>query len=364
MKISSGKIITSPIQFMVCIIFFAAFLHVPEISAEEKEQPKALVIYTTIEGSIDEYQRSFDMLISHFTNDVTFVNSNEVEKKDLDGVTQLFYYGQASGRLPESFRKLFDEYTGTFVAIGYNTDQLGDKFAFAHQTEERSIHQMYLTSNKEMNLEVTNLGIIETQITEETEVLIEGRNKDTESFYPIMIKNQNNYYLALDTISSQNSVLIGEILHDVFQADHSATHPGYIRLEDVHPLVDPEPVREIAKVLKEKNIPYMVAVIPIYIDPESGERHTFADSPELLKTLKEMQRDGGSIILHGYTHQFRSSETGEGFEFWDVENNTPIYGPANEPFILQKEEDFTTREDMRAILRGWKIMRKSILKQR
>ena len=77
-----------------------------------------------------------------------------------------------------------------------------------------------------------------------------------------------------------------------FRSDHSATHPGYIRLEDVHPLVDPEPVREIAKILKEKNIPYMVAVIPIYTDPESGEKHTFADSPELLKTLKEMQKDG------------------------------------------------------------------------
>ena len=107
MKISLGKLVTCPIQFMVCIIFFAAFLHVPEISAEEKEQPKALVIYTTRDGSIDEYQRSLDMLISHFTNDVTFINSNEVEKKDLDGVTHLFYYGWDSGLLPESFRKLF-----------------------------------------------------------------------------------------------------------------------------------------------------------------------------------------------------------------------------------------------------------------
>ena len=49
---------------MAYIIFFAVLLHVPEISAEEKEQPKALVIYRTIDGSIDEYQRSFDMLIS------------------------------------------------------------------------------------------------------------------------------------------------------------------------------------------------------------------------------------------------------------------------------------------------------------
>ena len=68
-----------------------------------------------------------------------------------------------------------------------------------------------------------------------------------------MVKNQNNYYLALDTISSQNSVLIGEILHDVFKSDHGFTHPGYIRL-DVHPLVNPEPVGD-PKSTKRKEYP-------------------------------------------------------------------------------------------------------------
>ena len=29
-------------------------------------------------------------------------------------------------------------------------------------------------------------------------------------------------------------------------------------------------------------------------------------------------QDDAAIIMHGYTHQFYDSETGEGFEFWDV----------------------------------------------
>ena len=346
MKISLGKIIIFPIQFMVCIIFFAVFLHVPpEISAEEKEQSKALVIYTSKDGELGQYQRSLDMLISHFTTDVTFVKSSEVEKKDLEDVTHLFYYGQVFEHLSSSFLELFDDYTGAFIAIGYNFEQLGGRFAFVRQLEEITIDEMYLSVNQDRKLEVKEQNIIGIEPMEGTEILIEGKNKAVESSHPIMVKNQNYYYLALDNISIQNSILFGEILHDFFQVNHSAIHPGYIRLEDVHPLVDPEPIREIAKILKEKNIPYMVAVIPIYTDPETGEKHTFSDSPELLRVLKEMQDEGGSIVLHGYTHQFRASETGEGFEFWDVENNTPIYSPESEPFQLKKEEEFTSKEE-------------------
>lgn len=160
-----------------------------------------------------------------------------------------------------------------------------------------------------------------------------------------MVKKENQYYYAVNTISSKKSILFGEVLHDIFNVHHDTKHPAYIRLEDVHPLVDPNNLKQIGEILKEKNIPYMVAVIPVYTNPETGEKHHFSNSPKLLKVLKEMQRNGGSIVLHGYTHQFRDSETGEGFEFWDVEHNTPIYALPNEPFTLLKESNFDTKAE-------------------
>lgn len=87
----------------------------------------------------------------------------------------------------------------------------------------------------------------------------------------------------------------------------------------------------------------MMAVIPVYTNPETGKRYHFSDSPKLLKILKQMQQDGGSVVLHGYTHQFRMSETGEGFEFWDVEQNMPIYADADESFTLRSESDFSSK---------------------
>ena len=65
-------------------------------------------------------------------------------------------------------------------------------------------------------------------------------------------------------------------------------------------------------------MPYMITVIPVYKDPDTGKIIHLKDKPELVDLLRSMQDDGAAIIMHGYTHQFYDSETGEGFEFWDV----------------------------------------------
>nr|WP_255437487.1 polysaccharide deacetylase family protein [Thalassobacillus sp. CUG 92003] len=156
-----------------------------------------------------------------------------------------------------------------------------------------------------------------------------------------MIQNDNTFYFGAFSIEAPVSTILAEGLHAVFDAgDHDTSHPGYIRLEDVHPLVEPDKVKAIADVLKERQIPYMVAVVPVYTNPETGEEHHLSDSPELLKTLKYMQNNGGSMVLHGYTHQFRQSETGEGFEFWDVEHDMPIYHGPDETVETKTIDDF------------------------
>lgn len=260
---SRGAINKSSVLFVIATVLIF-WLNVPTGSADIKDEAKVLVIYTSRDGEIDEYQRSLDMLISHFTNDVTFISSEEVEKNDLRNVTHLFYYGQVNARLPSTFVTLFDDYSGTFVAIGYNSDQLGDKFAFVTPLHEREVNQVNLTSNKEDVFEVISQNIIHIEVTEDTEIVIEGKKIGDIISYPILVKNENHYFYAVDSISSQKSILFGEILHGIFNANHDAKHPAYIRLEDIHPLVDPENVRQIAEILKEKNIPYMVAVIPVY----------------------------------------------------------------------------------------------------
>ncbi|OMP66663.1 DUF2334 domain-containing protein [Domibacillus epiphyticus] len=345
MRKKSRNTKNSFILILVISILFPFFFNTPESRAEKNGYSNVLVIYTSSDGEIDEHQRIFDMLISHFTTDVKFISSNEVEKKDLSGVTHLFYYGQFPDRLPSTFHTLLNDYTGSILAIGHNTKQLGTHFDFIDQKNEFEINQMAFTDKKEKRLNTSYGKAINIEVDKGTEILVEGTRADDSASYPILVKNQNHYYYAVDRMAIRETIFLGEALHQMFGKKHmDASRPGYIRIEDVHPMVNPEPLKEIAGILKEKNIPYMIAVIPVYTNPETGEEHFFSDSPELLKVLKQMQEDGGSVILHGYTHQHKLNETGEGFEFWDVEKNTPIYAPASKEFVLKHERDFETRE--------------------
>lgn len=354
----------SVIFLLVIITVLFLLLNASHVSAEKKDEAKVLVIYTSMYGEIDEYQRSLDMLLSHFTNDVTFISSDEVEKKDLQNITHLFYFGQVNDQLPVHFVSLFDDFDGTFVAIGYNSDMLGDQFHFVTPLHEKEINEVYLTSKKDEALNVISQKIIEMKVTEDSEIVLEGKNVKESTTYPILVKNKNRYYYAVDSIDSQKSILFGEILHDIFNVNHEEKHLAYIRLEDIHPLVNPENMKQIANILKEKKIPYMVAVIPVYTNPETGEKHYFSDSPKLLKVLKKMQKDGASIVLHGYTHQFRNSETGEGFEFWDVENNTPIYSKPDESFTLKAEVDFKSKSEYETYIQNLKQFEREYIERK
>ena len=330
--------------FIICITLCTILPNVSVEAAKEAKEPEVLVIYTTRDGKMNEEQRYLDLLIGHFTSNIRFISSDDVEKSDLSSATHLFYFGQYSTQLPAKFNTLFDEYEGTIVAIGYNSEKIGNQFSFIDPKHEVTIDQISMKSSDKL-LDITKMYIVEIKAYEGSEILINGRMKEGGVDYPVMVEGNGNYYYAFDTVDSSRATLFAEALHDVFKIEHEEISPGYIRLEDVHPLVNPKPLQEIASMLKEKDIPYMVAVIPIYTNQITGKRSTFADSPELLKVLKQIQKDGGSIVLHGYTHQFRASETGEGFEFWDVENNSPIYFPEDQEYTLKEEKDFSSKED-------------------
>ncbi len=73
-----------------------------------------------------------------------------------------------------------------------------------------------------------------------------------------------------------------------------------------------------------------------------------------------MQDDGAAIIMHGYTHQFYDSETGEGFEFWDVKTDQPIRQPKHEK--PKTKDDFPNIEAYNQYVKKGKNSRKNIRK--
>ncbi|WKK94798.1 DUF2334 domain-containing protein [Clostridioides difficile] len=67
-----------------------------------------------------------------------------------------------------------------------------------------------------------------------------------------------------------------------------------------------------------------MALIPAYVNPKNHKVITLSESPEIVKAIKYMQDKGGTVILHGYTHQYKKEEvSGEGYEFWDGKKMNP-----------------------------------------
>jgi uncharacterized protein YdaL len=321
---------------VLCCVFSS--MAKADINRDPRTDAKVLVLYTT-EGDVrSENINLLDMLLGHFSKDIKFKSANNLVQADLSGVSVLVYYGEVAGILPDSIAGWVDNFEGTILAIGQNAEQLGKHLSFFKQERQVAIEELVLAKEGHKS-KFDEKRLVSTIVpTADSEALINGTSSG--NVYPIFIKNKSTYYFAPDKLDSLFSIYLGEALHDVFQADHAAGHPAYLRLEDVHPLTDASILREIATILKKKNIPYIVSVIPVYRDPKTGVESRFSDYPQMLSALKYSQQNGGSIIMHGYTHQYKDDETGEGFEFWDVDANMPVTVPPDKIPEKKTRADF------------------------
>lgn len=117
----------------------------------------------------------------------------------------------------------------------------------------------------------------------------------------------------------------------LFAADAPAApakHQGLVRLEDVNPTSDPASIRAIADYLYAQHVPFSLAVIPEYTDPKGAYTNgkpqtiTLAQAPSLVSALRYAQSRGGTVIEHGYTHQYSNianpynGVTADDFEFF------------------------------------------------
>ncbi len=355
------------ILFIITIIFLLAGSNVMAAEKTKKEVPKVLVVFSSENGEIDQHQRTLDMLLGRFAEDIVFKSVSQVEKKDFEAITHLFYYGQQKKILSPAFVEMVQDYTGVMVAMGHNVEQIGGRFSFLESfPAEVAVDQFISVHAPDKKFSFIPQLIFDLGFSEyhSVETLITGKIGKAE--YPFFVRCNNSYYFASPDIYPPFSIAMAEGLYDVFEEENASLmmHPGYIRLEDIHPLVDHHKVMAIAKILKRKEIPYMVAVIPVYTNPETGKQYHFSDSPGLLKALKYMQKNGGSIVLHGYTHQFRLSETGEGFEFWDIEHNMPIYHNQDEKVTVKTREDFESRGEYENYLSQRKVFEREYIEKK
>ncbi|GGJ79881.1 cell wall anchor [Pilimelia anulata] len=203
---------------------------------------------------------------------------------------------------------------------------------------------------KELTRDARNAaGIMDVNISDaaKTKVLAEAVREDGSRF-PWAVRSGNLTYLGEIPFSyvthDDRYLAYADLLFDTLGAPSAAERKrALVRIEDAGPDSDPAELRAIADTLYAKKIPFSVALYTRYRDPlgkqnnGKAQDYSLLQRPEVIKALKYMEARGGTMIMHGYTHQNGSlinpydGTSGNDFEFYRAHvdaNDSVIYdGP-------------------------------------
>lgn len=160
------------------------------------------------------------------------------------------------------------------------------------------------------------------------------------STFPWALRSGNLLYIGENPLvyiaEGDRYLIFCDLLFDVLAPNTPTRHRALVRLEDIDPTYDPKQLKTIADYLHKQKIPYAFQVIPYYTDPlgyyNNGVPMQLAlkDSPDLVKVLDDMQKQGGVMIAHGYTHQYSNvrnpytGTTGDDCEFFRLSLNSDM----------------------------------------
>jgi len=221
--------------------------------------------------------------------------------------------------------------TAMLAWLGYGMDV----FLSNHEARKRGLRLDSVLTNSRYN-QVRYRGAVLGKggsmvtlltITDPSRVKIEAEMLDPEGHRSPYMVRVGNLWLVADVpfayIGERDRYLaFCDLMHDMLGVNHASSRRALIRLEDITPDDDPEELQRAVNVLVEEGVPFQIGLIPVFVDPGSRREVRLTDSPQIVEVLHEAVTRGGTLVLHGYTHQYRGV-TADDFEFWDGFRNAP-----------------------------------------
>lgn len=157
-----------------------------------------------------------------------------------------------------------------------------------------------------------------------------GREPDAESV-PWAVHTGGLTFVSENPFSyideTDRYLVFADLLTRIFGTDPEPSAPrALVRLEDIHPAYDLDDLLEVGAWLHEQEVPFTVGVIPRFVDPgiigTTPRDVRLSQSPEFVAALRQLESYGGTLIVHGYTHQWGEvanpydGTSGPDFEFY------------------------------------------------
>lgn len=279
--------------------------------------------------------RQLAQLFGHFNVSSEVIGVDDYKSSSINNYDYIFYLGfYRKNPVPRHF--INDVVKTSKPVIWINTGFI--EFSESINTSEvygfkvskldtTSIFDFVKADNKTFTKGEKNINLIEISDRNKVKIIATALSSNKKMEVPYIVKSQNLIYIADSPFAYASStdryLLFADYLHEILDEHHDESHTAIIRIEDVTPLDDPDKIRDIVDYLSEKGVPFLIGVVPFYVDPVGGIRISLSEKPEMVDALRYAETNGGTIVMHGITHQYKDV-TAMDYEFWDANLNQPI----------------------------------------
>ena len=140
----------------------------------------------------------------------------------------------------------------------------------------------------------------------------------TSTSFPWAVRSGNLTYIGevpfAYVTESDRIIALHDLMFDALAPATATRHRALVRLEDLDAGDDPNDLINAANYLSSQGVPFSMAVIPQYVDPQGVDSGTgvptylsLSQAPAAwLAAIKYALTKGGTLVDHGYTHQYSS----------------------------------------------------------
>ncbi len=291
-------------------------------------------------------------LLGHFNTEYTVIGVYDYKVGEINNYDLVFYIGfYKENIVPLNFLNDIIKTDKEVVWINTGFADFSQKFdtkskyGFAVFSLDTTGHFDFVKAN---NITFTkgedNINLILVNDLSKVNIIATAFSSESKQEVPYIIKSKNLTYIADSPFSyadiTDRYLFFADFLHEILGERHTESHKAIVRIEDVTPLDNPDKIRDITDFLSERGIPFLISVIPFYVDPFEGIRVSLSDKPDMVDALRYAEINGGTIVMHGITHQYRDISAAD-YEFWDSGLNLPIKDENKEDLIRKIELGLT-----------------------
>lgn len=308
------------IIFVILVLLFTP----KSFTFAEKNTNQALIIYESELdiNSVENKVNYLNELLYAFNKNVEKIQIDDYKSGYIESYNSVFVISINNDIDNKAFLEDLSSYKNNIYWIGNKIEDFlseNEKYKIKYNYQNNSINELIYKENSLVIEGENSFNIINPSKKSKTLAYM----SDSYNTYPFIINEDNLYYISRWDL--EDSFIFEDSLNDFYNIKKFDKGKIFIRIEDVHPFRDTTKLRKIADYLYSKDIPFMIALIHTYIDSKNHAITTMDMKPGFIETIQYMQEKGGSIVLHGYTHQLGKEEiSGEGYGFWNMKNDKPI----------------------------------------